>query len=498
MIDEPSATRCCTRRQRYPVAKTILAIAVTGALCGCAVLTPKPPVAVAELAIPPQWIVAGPGAQVAPVTPLAAWWRRFDDPLLVRLVDEALSRNTSILGARAALAQSRALAAMQAAGRLPALGGSASAQRSHVGDADASSFRVGFDASWELDVFGAQRAAVRAADAGTRASAAGLADVQVSVAAEVAIDYLSLRGLQAQLAIAQASLRSQQETLELTGWRVQAGLLTVLELDQARAATEQTRAQIPALQTAADQATYSLAVLTGRAPGALGAALAAATATALTEPGELAIAIPAATLRQRPDVRAAEERVTAAAALVTQADAVRLPDFSLGGSLGLNALTAAALPNGASVVAALLAGVTAPLFDGGAGRARVQDRQAQLEQAGAAYAGIVLGALKDVEDQLVALRNERNRLASLRIAAAAAGNAALLATQRYSSGLVDFQVVLETQRTSLNTQAAVTNSTTDLLADHVRLYKALGGGWEPGPPILSSPHAGITRREAHL
>lgn len=494
MFDEPSATRCCTRQRCSSMAQAVLAgLAIAGALGGCSAVTPARPAA-AQVTIPRQWLVAGPSA---PVTPLAAWWRRFDDPLLVRLVDDALGCNTSILGARAALAQSRAVAAVQAAARLPALGGSASAQRNHAGDADASSFRAGFDTSWELDVFGAQRAAVRAFDASTRASAASLADIQVSVAAEVAINYLNLRLLQAQLAISRASLRSQEETLRLTGWRVQAGLLTVLEMDQSRAATEQTRARIPALQTAAAQAQYSLAVLTGRAPAALVAQLAAAaSATALTEPGELVIAIPAGTLRQRPDVRAAEERVAASAALVTQAEAARLPDFSLDGSLGLNALTAAALPNSASVVATLLARVTAPLFDGGAGKARVQDRQAQLEQADAAYAGIVLGALKEVEDQLLALRNERSRLGSLRIAAAAASNAALLASQRYSAGLVDFQVVLETERTSLNTQDAVVTSTTALLADHVRLYKALGGGWESGPPIHSPSHAGITHREA--
>lgn len=488
----PSLTRCRIRQRCSSTLKPVLAsLAITGALGGCAVMTP-PPVA-ARLTIPEHWLVTG---AVVPVTPLAAWWRRFDDPLLVRLVEDALGRNSSVLGARAALAESRAAAAVQAAARLPVLSGSASAQRNHAGDADSSTFRAGFDASWELDVFGARRAAMRAADANTRFSAASLADIQVSVAAEVAINYLNLRGLQAQLAISQASLRSQEKTLQLTGWRVQVGLLTVLEMDQSRAAAEQTRSRIPTLRTAAAQAQYSLAVLTGRAPAVLDEPQ-AGPAPAMAEPAEPAIAIPAATLRQRPDVRAAEERV-AAAALVTQADAGRLPDFSLGGSLGLNALTAVALPNSASVVAALLARMTAQLFDGGAGRARVQVQQAQLEQAGAAYAGVMLGAPKDVEDQLVALHNERSRLVSLRIAAAAAANAALLASQRYSVGLVDFQVVLETERTSLNTQDAVAVSTADLLADHVRLYKALGGGWQSDTSLLSPPRAGINPREAPL
>jgi outer membrane protein TolC len=196
-------------------------------------------------------------------------------------------------------------------------------------------------------------------------------------------------------------------------------------------------------------------------------------------PDDLALAIPAETLRQRPDVRAAEHQVVAAAARVDQADAARLPSFRLSGSLGLAALTLGSLTSGSSVVSALLAGVTMPVFDGGAAVAQVRAQEAALEQAQAAYETIVLTALKDVEDALAALRGDRERLLHLRNAAEAAGNAALLARHRFSSGLVDFQVVLDTQRTQLNTQDGVASASADLSADHVRLYKALGGGWIP-------------------
>jgi outer membrane protein TolC len=178
-------------------------------------------------------------------------------------------------------------------------------------------------------------------------------------------------------------------------------------------------------------------------------------------------------------VRAAEYQVTAASARVAQADAARAPSFRIGGTLGLASLTLGALTSGSSVLSALLASVTMPVFEGGALLAQVRAQQAALEQAQLAYQAAVLTALKDVEDALVALQGDRERLAHLQLAAEAAGNASLLARQRYSGGLVDFQTVLDTQRTQLTTQESVANATIDLGADHVRLYKALGGGWRP-------------------
>ncbi|MEO6280277.1 TolC family protein, partial [Roseateles sp.] len=267
------------------------------------------------------------------------------------------------------------------------------------------------------------------------------------------------------------------------------------EAEQARAVTAQTRAQIPLLQTAAAQAEHSLAVLTRRPPAALRNNLSARALASSTmpsqpaPPAELVLAFPADTLRQRPDVRAAQARVIAASARVRQALADRLPSFRLSGSLGLNAVSLGALTNGSSVLASILAGVSAPLLDGGAGRARVQVQQAALEGAAASYDAAILAALKDVEDSLAALRNDRERLQALRVAADAAQTAAQLARQRFGSGLVDFQVVLDTQRTVLNAQDGVAGSGGDVNADHVRLYKALGGGWEAGS-LIDAPAAG--------
>lgn len=450
------------------------------ALGGCASLRGDPAAdAPAPLTAPAQWTAATGSAQP---TALAQWWQRFNDPTLTGLVTQALQANTSVKSAQAALRQARAQRDAQAAANGPSVGASASAQRSQNGNADGSSrFQAGFDASWEPDVFGGNRATLDASEASARAAQTGLADVQVSLAAEVAVAYVELRGLQARLQIAQRNLAAQQDTLQITRWRAQAGLASSLDLEQAVASTEQTRAQIPALQTSITQSLNALAVLTGQVPGALQATLGPAAAIPQA-PADLALAFPAETLRQRPDVRSAEHQVSAALARVAAADAARYPSFRLSGSLGLSALTLGTLTDGASVLRSVLASVSAPLFDGGALRAQVQAQQAALDQARAGHEAAVLTALQEVENALAALRGDREKLARQQAAADAAANAELLARQRYQSGLTDFRTVLDTQRSLLSAQDSVASTQATLSAGHVRLYKALGGGWTPDTP----------------
>ncbi len=487
----PSRVRCAGADGRDAVAGVMRAamsvVFLLFALPGCA------PVATwvaapAAIDVPAAWSVGG-AAPAPGASSLVAWWLRFDDPLLARLVADALQANTTVNSAQAALRQARALRQLAAAALYPTLGSSATAQRNSIGNSSgnsaapqvgrttSNSFQAGLDANWELDIFGANRGALNASEASARASAASLGDVQVSIAAEVALGYITLRSAQARIAIANANLASQQETLQITQWRQQAGLVTALEAEQARAAAEQTGALVPALQTGIEQASHALAVLVGQPPAALNALLLGA--GPVPQPGELlAWRMPAETLRQRADVRAAEHQVSAAQAGVGQAEAARLPRFSIGGSLGLSALTLGALTNGASVVASVLGSVSLPLFDGGAARAQVSVQQAALDQAQQTLRAVVLAALKEVEDALVALRGDRQRLVRLGNAAEAASNAALMARQRFSSGLVDFQTVLETQRTQLGTQDGMASARADVSSDHVRLYKALGGGWQ--------------------
>ena len=510
----------CTRSLRQAIPRSGVGVATRArwiatagivvmlALCGCASLAPKEPSPVFP-DLPPTWSGAVVESSSAP-TSLVGWWSRFNDALLAQLIADALESNTSVGGARAALRQARALRDIAAAALFPTLTSSASVQRSSAanptppgGRSTINNFQAGFDANWELDIFGANRSALSASEAAARASAASLGDVQVSIAAEVALDYIALRSAQARLAIASENLASQQETLQITQWRLQAGLVTSLDAEQARTAVEQTAALLPALQTSIEQTGHAIAVLTGQAPASLSASL-AVTAPVPKASDELALSIPAETLRQRADVRVAEQQVSAAVARVSQAEAARLPNFSIGGSLGLSALALGALTQGASVVKTVLGSVSLPVFDGGALRAQVGVQQAALEQARQVYRGAILLALQDVEDALVALRDDRVRLTRLGNAAFAAANAATLARQQYGSGLVDFQTVLETQRTLLSAQDGVAGAGADVSSDHVRLYKALGGGWVPdqaaqatgtGPPaVLVAERQGIGAR----
>ncbi|MEY4100465.1 MAG: hypothetical protein RL300_1636 [Pseudomonadota bacterium] len=408
----------------------------------------------------------------------ARWWNDFHDPLLADLIAQAMRANPSILSSQAALLQARALRDVKLAATRPNLTVSGSVQRNAADGAEASvNFRGGLDASWELDVFGAKNSALANSEAELQAAGANLRDMQLSMTAEVALAYIQLRGLQEQLTIARQNLGSQQETLQITQWRAQAGLVTSLEVEQAQNAVSQTAAQIPALQSSLGKTRHSLAVLTGQRPHELDALL----TTALPVPqvaAQVADVIPADSLRQRADVRAAEARITAALASVDAAEAALLPSFRLGGSVGLTALTLAGFSNGAALATQILASVSVPVLDGGASKAQVRAQKAVLAQANASYQNTLLTALKDVEDALIALRYDRERLSHLQQAASAAENAALLAQNRYNSGLIDFQTVLQTQRTLLSAQDSVASQQAALSNDHVRLIKAMGGGWQ--------------------
>ena len=464
------------RTLRVPAGR--LAVVGAAVLLGACASLRQPVPAPAAPPLPAAWSAPMPAADAAL---LARWWERFGDPLLSRQVEAALAEATDVEAARARLLQARAQRDLAASGLAPTVGSSASAQASRSeGRPTGRQYRASVDASWEPDLWNGIQAGVAAADANVQAGAATLAATRLAVAAEAALNVLQWRGTQARLANARANLASQEQTLQIVQWRAEAGLVTALDVAQARAAAEQTRAQIPALQTSAGQTLNALAVLAGRAPGSLQPEWAdQADVPQFAAPADVALAMPAEVLRRRPDVQAAERRLAAAAARVDQADAARLPSLSLGGSIGLNALSLSGLSGGAGA-ASLLAGVSLPLFDGGRVQAQVRLQEGAQAEAAAAWRATVLAALQDVEDTLLSLQGNRAQLASLQQAAEAARVAAALAEQRYASGLVDFQNVLQTQRTRLLADDAVATALTALNILHVRLYKALGGGWSEG------------------
>jgi len=428
----------------------------------------------AGVEIPAGWSqAAGEGAQ-----PVAQWWRGFGDSLLVELVDAAERANTDLGIAQANLREARALRDAAAAGLWPTLSASASARRSGGGVASTGNlFDAGFDAAWEPDIFGASRHGVAVTEATAQARALTLAGTGVSVAAEVATSYLQLRGSQARAAFARENLAAQEQTLQIAQWREQAGLGSSLETSQARSAVEQTRAQLPVLRGSIAQTSHALAVLTGRPPAALDARL--ATDAALPQaPVGLALAIPAATLRQRPDVLGAEWQLRAAAERVGQADAQRKPAMQLRASLAWSAATLGSLGS-IDAARSLVASIGQTLFDRGRLNAQLAAQEAAFDAAQQSYRAQVLTALREVEDALSALAASRDRVTALDAALLSTRDAVLLANNRYTSGLIDFQTVLDTQRTLLNVQDSLASAQTELATNHVRLYKALGGGWSP-------------------
>jgi NodT family efflux transporter outer membrane factor (OMF) lipoprotein len=451
------------------------------ALAGCASLQSGPRDAADDAPRPPAaWAAAASAPAVADDgSAVLQWWRRFDDPLLSQLIADADAHNTDVRSAQARVRQAAALRAQAAAALSPVVAATASAQASRREGQRTTTRSVGgaLDADLSPDLSGGVRAAIAAADADADASRALLAQTRALVAAEVALAYVDLRSAQQRLAIAGANLGAQDETLQISRWRAQAGLVSALDSDQAESAAAQTRAQLPAFATAVDQNAHAIALLTGRPAADLLPEL--RRRAALPQPPvELPASVPAEVLRRRPDVIAAEARVRAAAARTEAADAERLPSLSLGGSIGLNAATLSGLGSGAGL-ASLAATVRLPLLDGGRIRAQVQGQEAAWDQARSDHRAAVLGALRDVEDALVAIAGVRAQRDELQTALAAARRAAELADARYAAGLVDFLTVLTTRRTLLAIEDNAAGTAAQLASLHVRLYQALGGGWTP-------------------
>lgn len=420
-------------------------------------------------------------ARPDPAGDISRWWQAFNDPMLTSLVEQALQSSPDLRSAQARLREARARRVVAGSGLFPTVNaygtGARNKSSEETGSGDTrNSFSVGFDASWELDVFGGVRRGIEAAEADLESAQASLHDTQVSLAAEVALNYVELRAAQTRLQIARDNLATQSETLQLTEWRAQAGLASSQDVEQARTNREQTRAVIPNQETVLAEAEHRIAILLGVPPGSLRGRLAAPAGLPRT-PAAVAIGIPADTLRQRPDVRAAERRLAAETARVGEAEAARYPNFSLAGSIGLEALTFGALGNSGADAYSLLGAIAAPIFDAGRLRAQVEIQDALREQALVSYEQTVLGALEEVENALVALFNSRKREEAWTGAAEAARNSALLARDRYSAGLTDFQSVLDTERSVLVSEEGLAISRADGVSAMIRLYKALGGGW---------------------
>lgn len=458
------------------------------ALAGCVTVGTDyhPP----QVEAPAQW-TAATGERPPDVAVLAEWWRVFDDPVLDGLVADALDANLDLATARAQLREARARRALAGAQLGPSVSVSASGSRTGLSGQSGSGatvelYSAGFDASWEPDIFGGLRRGVEASQADLDASGESLRDTQVSLVAEVVLNYVDLRTAERRLAVAESTVVARGETHDLARWRLQAGLVSELDVAQAKTDLESASAALPALRTAVAEAQNRLAVLLGRPPGTLKQRL-APTATVPLAGSVVTAGIPADTLRHRPDVRAAERRLAAQSARLAQAEAERYPVFNLAGFLGREGLTLGALGNGSAAAWSLLGAVTAPVFDSGRIGANIEVQDSLVEQARIAYQAAVLVALQDVENALVSVTNAGERLARLELATQSARQTMQIAEQRYASGLTDFLAVLDAQRTLLSLEEQLAGGTGALANAQIQLYKALGGGWSPVPASSEEP-----------
>jgi NodT family efflux transporter outer membrane factor (OMF) lipoprotein len=429
---------------------------------------------------------------------LIRWWTAFNDPLLNSLVERAVRSNLDLRQAEARIREARASRAVTASGEWPTLDVSGSYSRSRsssnafsfssqgiggasqfIGSATEPQnfFKTGFDASWEIDVFGGVRRSVEAADAMVEASVEDRRNVLVTLLGDVAKNYIDLRGFQRRIDVARANLKAQQDTVDLTRVRFQAGLASDLDVAQAEGQLNTTAAQIPPLESSLKQAAYQLDVLLGLQAGALWDELSKETAIPNLPP-EVLVGLPSELLRRRPDIRSAERQLAAATAQVGAATADLFPKFSLTGTAGLQSISASDWFTGHSRAWSIGPTISWPVFDAGRIRANIEVRNAQQEQALAQYEKTILTALGDVETSLVNYSREQARYRSLIEAVAANRRAVEMSNELYVKGLVDFLNVLENQRSLYASENDLAQSQATMASNLVALYKALGGGWE--------------------
>jgi NodT family efflux transporter outer membrane factor (OMF) lipoprotein len=409
------------------------------------------------------------------------WWYNFDDPQLVQLVERARIDNLDVLTAGSRIAQARASLGISKSDRWPIADASGSKTRSQSSEAvgtgqEVDFYRVGLDAVWEWDLFGGTRRSIEASVADLQGRMADHQAATVSVSAETALRYVEIRTLQRRLQIAEGNLSAQLETFELTQFRAQAGLSTELDVQLARSNLESTRARLPDLENQLARTRHSLSVLLGVPPGSLDEELAEPGPIPTASP-DVAIGVPAETLRRRPDVRSAEQAVATQSALVGVATAQLYPSLRLSGSIGLEALSVEGLTGGEASAWSFGPSIRLPLFNRGKLRRSVDVQVELLEQSEINYRKAVLGAWAEVEDALASLRAEQERQRAYREAASAAATAVDLSLDLYSAGISDFQAVLEAQRSLYSFEDLLAQSQAGESASLIRLYKALGGGW---------------------
>lgn len=463
--------------RRHDLTGSLLVLLVLG---GCAVGPDYAGPPAAE--VPVRWHRAVAQKTVT-TSALGEWWRDLRDPLLDRLMIQAVDGNLDVASAKAKIRAARALRREAIGGLLPTVEGAAAATRQQTAGSSSTSgsrvsslFQAGFDASWEVDLFGAEARTVEAASANVEATRNDLDSTLLTLVGDVASTYVEARGYQARIALARRTAKSQRETAALTRTKFDVGSASAVDSSKAEAQAATTEANIPSLESSLAQAVHRLSILTGREPGTLIGDM--ARGGSIPSPRRsLPGGFPADVLTNRPDIRAAERRLAQYTAKVGAAEAALYPSVSLTGSISTSATRIGDLGKASTIAWSWGPSVTIPIFQGGKLVAARDEAEAVRDQYAIAWRSSVLTALEDVENALVALSKERSRSRSLAEAADQYRRAATLSRALYQSGSSSFLDVLDAERSLYSAEDTLIQSRVAITTDHIALAKALGGGW---------------------
>jgi NodT family efflux transporter outer membrane factor (OMF) lipoprotein len=445
-----------------------------------------------QLPTPPAYAEAASTPRLA-ITPadadLSRWWTQFGDPLLNALVTEALANNPDIATAVSRVREAREQETVTAAAEYPTLNGSTNALTLNSNRSSASGgtgihipshanlYSAGFDATWELDLFGGTRRSIEEARANTDAYRWAERDTRVTLVSEVANDYLTLRALQARIAVGQAELQRQKDLFTLIAARRKTGFVTNLDVNQQSTEVATAAAQIPQLAAQAKAQIHAIGVLLGQPPEALTARLAATGAALPPPPPTLPTGLPSELLRRRPDIRQAERRLAASNAEIGVQTANLYPKVNLIGLASFAGTSLDSLFSHQNLTSIGVAMASVPIFDAGKTRASIRVAREENRQAEIAYQTSILVALREVEDDLARYTAEELRRTSLAQSVVASRNSLAIAEDQYRTGFVTFINVLTAENTLLNAEDQLTQSDAQVATDLVAIYKALGGGW---------------------
>lgn len=527
------------RCQRAVGATALVGLALGACTLGPNFVPPTPPIASSRDYLDIGKPVRSPLpllARTSAAEPEVAWWRAFRDPLLEQLVERLASQNLDVQTATARLFQSRAQLGTTAAAAYPTLngqgnvyrqqyskngvislatngpggssaGGGSAGSGSSGGSGGASStssltapltngfesYTLGFDASWELDLWGRVRRSVESAEAQVQAAAEQRRNALVSSQAELARDYIQLRGTQDMIRINQANVRANEQILEVVRTRQEKGLVTGLDTANARAQVEAIRAQLPQLQQQEIQQINAISLLLAEPPLALSQELLSGRAIPPAPP-RVPVGIPSELFLRRPDIRQAEASLHAAVAQIGVAEAQFFPTVTLTASPVVNAVDPFKLFRGSSLQYMNIGpSFSIPLFEGGRLRSNLVLQRASQQEAAIAYQKAVLQGWHDVVNALASLKGDQARRARLARQVADARQALSLSRARYTQGVEIFTTVLQASQTVLQAEMNLSQATAGMSTDVVALYKALGGGWEATFPAVPVPPLALER-----